>query len=93
MKEKNVKTMISQPCPVVVNYIEKYKKDILKYLAPIQSPMMCTAIYLKKYKNIEESIAFLSPCIGKMNEIKDKNNLGLVDYNVTFKKLKEHYKL
>ncbi|WP_123053763.1 [Fe-Fe] hydrogenase large subunit C-terminal domain-containing protein [Clostridium sp. JN-1] len=90
MKEKNVKTMISQPCPVVVNYIEKYKKDILKYLAPIQSPMMCTAIYLKKYKNIEENIAFLSPCIGKMNEIKYENNLGLVDYNVTFKKLKEY---
>lgn len=90
IKENNVDSIISQPCPVVVNYIEKFKHDLIKYLAPIQSPMICTAIYLNKYKNVKESIAFLSPCIGKLNEIEDANTFGLINYNVTFKNIKEY---
>jgi methyl-accepting chemotaxis protein len=37
-----------------------------------------------------DSIAFLSPCIGKIVEINDKNTKSLITYNVTFKKLKEY---
>jgi ferredoxin len=83
-------TMISQPCPAVVNYIEKYQHDLLPRLAPVQSPMMCTAIYMKKYLKIEGEICFLSPCIAKISEIRDANTEGLVEYNVTFKKLGEY---
>lgn len=36
---------------------------------PVQSPMMCTAIYMKKYLNITDKLAFISPCIAKKNEI------------------------
>lgn len=90
INENNITSLISQPCPVIVNYIEKYKHTLIKYLAPIQSPMLCTAIYLRKYKHIKDSIAFLSPCISKLNEIEDKNTFGLVSYNVTFKKLNDY---
>lgn len=65
IKEGNLQTVISQPCPVVVNYIEKYQHSLMKYLAPVHSPAMCTAIYLKKYKKIADDIALLSPCIAK----------------------------
>jgi Methyl-accepting chemotaxis protein len=92
IKEKNIKSLIAQPCSVVVNYIEKYKHELIKYLAPIQSPVICTAIYLKNYNNITDSIAFLSPCIGKLVEINDKNTKNTIKYNVTFKKLKEYVK-
>lgn len=87
IKENKLSSIIAQPCPVVVNYIEKYKHELVDYLSPINSPMMCTAIYLKKYKNINEDIAFLSPCIGKLVEINDENNNKLIKYNVTYKKL------
>lgn len=90
--EHNFKGGISQPCPAVVNYIEKYQPELLDKLMPLHSPMMDLAIYLKKYKHIQEDLVFLSPCIAKRLEINDKNTKGYVKYNVTFKKLMEHIK-
>ena len=75
---------ISQPCPAVVNYIENYRPELIRYLMPVHSPMMCAAIYAKKYMGITDSLAFISPCIAKKNEIEDPNTNGLVSYNVTF---------
>ncbi len=86
----NLQSMISQPCPVIVSYIEKYHPYILKHLSPIQSPVMCTAIYLKKYNRVTDKIAFLSPCIGKKRECVDENTRGLIDLNVTFSKFLEY---
>lgn len=79
--------LISQPCPTIVNYIERYAPNLIKNLVPIQSPVMSTAIYLKKYKKITDKIAFLSPCIAKKSEIEKESNLGLIDYNIPFEKL------
>ena len=46
--ENNFTGGISQPCPAIVNYIEKYIPELIPRLVPIHSPMMCTAIYVKK---------------------------------------------
>lgn len=89
MKKSN-SPIIAQPCPAIVNYIEKYQNELIPSLAPVHSPMMCTAIYMKKYKNITDDLAFLSPCIAKGDEIHDENNKGLVKYNVTFEKLNNY---
>ncbi|MCR5011027.1 MAG: 4Fe-4S binding protein [Lachnospiraceae bacterium] len=83
---------ISQPCPAVVGYIEKYTPELLPKLMPVQSPMMCTAIYAKKYLKINDKLAFISPCIAKKNEIDDPNNHGYVSYNLTFSKLVAYLK-
>ncbi|MCL2039260.1 MAG: 4Fe-4S binding protein [Bacteroidetes bacterium] len=85
-------TFISQPCPVIVNYIEKYAPHLLSYLSQKQSPIMCTAIWMRKYENFKGKIAFISPCIAKRIEIFDVNNGNLINYNVTIKKLKEYIK-
>jgi len=85
--ESNVKGLISQPCPVVVNYIEKHNAALLPRLAPLHSPATCCAVYMKKYKNIPGEYAFISPCIAKKEEFSDPNTDGLVSYNVTFGKL------
>ena len=85
---------ISQPCPAVVGYIEKYIPELLPKLFPVHSPMMCSAVYAKKYMNISDKLAFISPCIAKKNEIDDPNCGGYISYNVTFdhmmKYIKEH---
>ncbi len=85
---------ISQPCPAVVGYIERYTPELLPKLMPVQSPMMCAAIYLNRYMHVSDKLAFISPCIAKKNEIDDPNNKGYVSYNLTFshlvKYLKEH---
>jgi len=88
--EKNVKTLLSQPCPAIVNFIEKHHHELLEHLSPVHSPMSCMAIYLKKYRSCSDRIAFLSPCIAKINEIRDSR--GLIEYNVTFGKLAEYIK-
>ena len=79
--------LISQPCPAIVNYIEHYVPELLSRLAPIHSPAICAAIYMKKYKNIPGAYAFLSPCVAKGDEFNDPNTGGLIKYNITFRKL------
>ena len=88
--ENDVTGLISQPCPAIVNYIEHYVPELLSRLAPIHSPAMCAATYMKKYKGIPGPYAFLSPCVGKRDEFHDHNTEGLYKYNVTFKKLMEY---
>lgn len=78
---------ISQPCPAVVGYIEKYIPELIPKLFPVHSPMMCAAIYAKNYMHISDRLAFISPCIAKKNEIEDENTHGYIHYNVTFQHL------
>lgn len=87
---KGKKSMIAQPCPVIVDYIQKYNTDLLDSLAPVHSPAMCAAVYLKEYDGVREKLAFLSPCISKSREFHDKNTKGYVEYNVTFAKLQNY---
>ena len=92
IKENNIDSVIAQPCPAIVNYIEKYKPSLLAKLAPIHSPTLCAAIYMKKYDNVSDKIAFLSPCLGKVDEFVDPNTNDYVTYNITYKKIKEYLK-
>jgi hypothetical protein len=64
-----------------------HENSLIKYLSPVQSPMLCTAIYMKKYCKVNNSIAAISPCIAKSHEFEET---GYVSYNVTLKKLYEY---
>lgn len=88
----NFKGGISQPCPAVVGYVERYLPHLIPRLFPVHSPMMCAAIYAKKYKKITDKLAFISPCIAKKQEIEDPNTGGYVSYNVTFDHLMKYVK-
>ncbi len=90
IQEKRLRTVIAQPCPVVVKYIEGFKPDLIPYLSPVHSPALCTAIYLKKYKGVSDQIAFLSPCVGKRFEFTDENTGDNIQYNVTYASLKQY---
>ena len=81
---------ISQPCPAVVGYIERYLPELLPKLFPVQSPLMCAAIYARQELGITDRLAFISPCIAKKLEIDDPNNHGVVSYNVTFAHLMDY---
>lgn len=80
---------ISQPCPAIVDYIEKYIPELVDKLVPVHSPMMCSAIYVKKYMKVSDKMAFLSPCIAKKSEISRPGNKEYIQYNVTFNHLME----
>lgn len=86
---------ISQPCPAVVAYIERYIPELIPKLFPVQSPMMCAAIYARKTMGITDKLAFISPCIAKKLEMTSERGKGLISYNVTFdhlmKYVREHH--
>lgn len=90
IQKNNFQGGISQPCPAVVRYIENFIPELLPKLMPIHSPMLCAAIYARKYMGISDKLAFLSPCIAKKAEITDPNTHGFVHYNVTFDHLMHH---
>ncbi len=90
VQENNFMGGISQPCPAVVGYIERNIPELLPKLFPVQSPMMCTAIYAKKELGITDKLAFISPCIAKKMEIEDPVNKGYISYNVTFDHLMKY---
>ncbi len=83
---------ISQPCPAVVTYIERYQPDLIPRLFPVQSPLMCSAIYARTQMGIKDKFAFISPCIAKKLEITDPNNKDYIKYNVTFDHLMRYVK-
>lgn len=88
----NFKGGISQPCPAIVNYIEKYIPELAEKIVPVHSPMMCAAIYVKKYMKVTDKLAFISPCIAKKSEIIRPGNKEYISYNVTFAHLMEQLK-
>lgn len=87
LKEHPGEKLISQPCAAVVNYILRHRTELLNHLSPIQSPMLCMAIYMKKVLGYHGKIAALSPCIAKIDEFRETQ---LVDYNVTMEHLKKY---
>lgn len=88
VKKNPGKKLISQPCAAIVNFVLKYENDLIQYMSPVHSPMLCTAVYIKKYAKQNMKIAALSPCIAKKDEFQQT---GLVDYNVTFNELKKYF--
>jgi iron only hydrogenase large subunit-like protein len=82
--------VISQPCPTLVSFIEIYRPELIKYLAPADSPMAHTMKMIRtfypQYKDCK--IAVVSPCYAKRHEF-DEIHLG--DYNVTMHSLNEYF--
>lgn len=91
VEKNNPKTVIAQPCPAIVSYIELYKPELLEYLAPADSPMLHMVKMVKEYypQYRDHKVAVISPCIAKKREFEET---GYGDYNVTMTNLKEYLK-
>lgn len=81
--------IISQPCAAAVNYILKHRPELIPNLSPIQSPILCLGIYLRKVLGYKGKIAAISPCIAKADEFRATK---VVDYNVTMEHLRDYFK-
>jgi hypothetical protein len=88
-KRKKPLTIISQPCPTLVSFIEMYRPDLIPYLAPADSPMSHTMKMIRhfypQYKG--NKIAAISPCYSKRREF---DVVGVGDYNVTIKAIEQY---
>jgi len=81
---------IGTACPAVVNYIERYRTDLVDHLVPIVSPMVAHARMLKEKLGPDAAVVFIGPCVAKKAEAQDKSE-GLVDYALTFSELVEWF--
>lgn len=89
--EKNKpKCVIAQPCPALVSYIEIYKPELIKYLAPADSPMLHTIKMIKHFypQFSNYKVVVISPCVAKKREFEE---VGQGDYNITMKRLAEYF--
>lgn len=90
-KRNKPQLIIAQPCPAIVSYCEIYKPELLKYLAPADSPMMHTIKFIRQFYTQYNShkILIVSPCTAKKREFAE---LGKGDYNVTLTSFVDYIK-
>lgn len=83
LKKHAVKNMITSACPAVNRAIQLYYPNVLKYLAPVDSPMVAHAKLLRQAdKNAE--IVFIGPCVAKKREADES---GIIAAALTFEEL------
>lgn len=90
--EKLLKTgefdnFITSACPSVNRLIQMYYPKALKYLAPVDSPMLAHAKKLKA-EHPGCKVVFIGPCIAKKREAMES---GLVDGVLTFEELQQMF--
>ncbi|MFA6291258.1 MAG: [Fe-Fe] hydrogenase large subunit C-terminal domain-containing protein, partial [Victivallales bacterium] len=69
------KTVVSSACPVVVEYISKYRQELLPMLTGMLSPLITHCRMIKEEYGEDCKIVFAGPCIGKKLEAEANENL------------------
>lgn len=83
--------VITSCCPVVVNLIERYYPSLIKYLAPVVSPMVAHGRLLKAKYGQDLKTVFIGPCIGKKDEYSRAELQGSIDAVLTFQELRSMF--
>jgi len=89
LAENEERCYIATTCPAAVAYIEKYCPDLIPFLAPIASPMIALARFLRR-RQPGVRLVFIGPCIAKKAEAAGYNNgsPAEVDAVLTFAELR-----
>jgi iron only hydrogenase large subunit-like protein len=80
-------TLVSSACPVVVEYISKYRPELLPMLAGMFSPLIAHCRIIKREYGKDCKVVFAGPCIGKKMEAAANGNL--LSAALTFKELRQ----
>jgi len=90
-KDANVHPYIATACPALVNYVEKYRPELVGNLLPIVSPMVAHARMLKQKLGNEIKVVFIGPCVAKKSELDRPGIAGIVDCVLTFDELMQWF--
>ncbi len=74
---------IASACPAVVEYVRKYHPVFTDRIMPIVSPMMATALAVRKRYGPDVRCVFIGPCVAKKAEVLDPEVEGIVDEVLT----------
>jgi len=81
--------VITSECPVVVQYIEKFYPDLVKYLAPVASSMVISARWIRKYLDPRAKLVFIGPCAARKSEYNDPHSDGKIQQVLIYRELKQ----
>ncbi|KKK72853.1 hypothetical protein LCGC14_2899720, partial [marine sediment metagenome] len=82
--------VIRSTCPSIVAFVEKYKPEMVRNLAPIASPMIVQGRLVKLLYG-DVAVVFIGPCIAKQSEI-ERDPGDAVDQVLTFDRLVNMFK-
>jgi two-component system NtrC family sensor kinase len=78
---------IASACPAVVEYVRKYHPELTDSIMPIVSPMVATALEVKRRYGQHVRCVFIGPCVAKKAEILDPEVVGVIDEVLTLVEL------
>ncbi|MEG1609245.1 MAG: [Fe-Fe] hydrogenase large subunit C-terminal domain-containing protein [Clostridia bacterium] len=87
-KEKKILT--TSCCPSFVAYVEKYFPELSQYISTSPSPMVETAMLLKR-KDANIKTIFIGPCTSKKLEYKLDKTQGAIDSVISFEELQAFF--
>lgn len=85
--ESGSRACICSSCPAVVRYVERYRPELLGALAPVVSPMIAHARWLRRQLGPDVRVVFVGPCVAKKAEAQRPEYRGEVDCVLTFQEL------
>lgn len=91
LKKGEMDNVISTCCPAVNDLIEKHYPELVKYLAPVVSPMVAHGRYIKKHMP-NAKVVFVGPCFAKIDEARDVRVDDAIDAVITFADMEEWMK-
>lgn len=79
-------TVVAQPCPAIVSYVQMYRPELLDNLSPVGSPVAHAVELLRRERSDLAGLplVFFSPCFAKKRELEE---IELPVLNVTFASL------
>lgn len=84
VKEGSMENIITTCCPAINALAEKYYPGVVKYLAPVVSPMIAHGRLLKKAFGERCKVVFVGPCIAKKAESEDLRHCNEIDAVLNF---------
>jgi len=78
---------ITTCCPTVNMMVQNYYPDLIKYLIPIDSPMVAHCKMIRKRHGSDAYIVFLGPCISKKCEAYGYQLSGVMDAVISFEEI------
>lgn len=63
------RAFIAHTCSSAINFFEQERPEFLEKVIPVQTPLMSTALYVKKYLRDGNLLAYISPCVSGVYEV------------------------
>lgn len=84
LQEHTMENIITTCCPSVNDLIEIYYPELVKYLAPVVSPMIAHGKLIKAELGRDVKVVFIGPCIAKKKEAADPRHENFIDAVLNF---------